>query len=241
MTSTRDDDPDIQSPAEAALEALTPDPETGVLMPQPQPHRRTRTKPDADTIRHAFESGEYPYAGRMGRKTYEKQKTRLQVELLKVQRWAQDTSQRIVVLFEGRDAAGKGGAIKRFMEHMNPRYARVVALTKPSEEERTQWYFQRYVRHLPHAGEMVLFDRSWYNRAGVERVMGFCSPSEYLEFMRQCPQFEQMLVRSGIILFKFWFSVTQDEQLKRFRARETDPLKTWKLSPIDLASLDKWQ
>ncbi len=243
MTSARDDDPDRQTHAEAALEALTPDPETGVLMPQSQPQspRRTRAKPDADTIRHAFESGEYPYAGRMGRKAYEKQKTKLQVELLKVQRWAQDTSQRIVVLFEGRDAAGKGGAIKRFMEHMNPRYARVVALTKPSEEERTQWYFQRYVQHLPHAGEMVLFDRSWYNRAGVERVMGFCSPSEYLEFMRQCPQFEQMLVRSGIILFKFWFSVTQDEQLKRFRARETDPLKTWKLSPIDLASLDKWQ
>jgi polyphosphate kinase 2 len=197
--------------------------------------------PDPETIRYAFESGEYPYKGRMQAKAYERQKKKLQIELLKVQRWAQDTDQKLVILFEGRDAAGKGGTIKRFMEHMNPRYARVVALTKPTEEEKTQWYFQRYVRHLPHAGEMVLFDRSWYNRAGVERVMGFCSPAEYLEFMRQCPQFEQMLVRSGIILFKYWFSVTREEQRRRFRARETDPLKTWKLSPIDTASLDKWQ
>lgn len=240
MTDKQTDQTDFSAPQDGAVkEALTPNPETGRLEPGQTP--ATRRRPDPETIRRAFESGEYPYKGRMPRKAYEKQKTQLQIELLKVQRWAQDTNQRIVILFEGRDAAGKGGTIKRFMEHMNPRYSRVVALTKPTEEEKTQWYFQRYVRHLPHAGEMVLFDRSWYNRAGVERVMGFCSPAEYLEFMRQCPQFEQMLTRSGIILFKYWFSVTREEQRRRFKARETDPLKTWKLSPIDTASLDKWQ
>ena len=142
---------------------------------------------------------------------------------------------------EGRDAAGKGGTIKRFMEHLNPRYARVVALSKPSDKERGEWYFQRYVQHLPTAGEIVFFDRSWYNRAGVERVMGFCTPAEYLEFMRQAPELERMLVRSGIRLYKYWFSVTQREQHARFGARETDPLKRWKLSPIDKASLDKWK
>jgi polyphosphate kinase 2 len=152
----------------------------------------------------------------------------------------EETGQRIVVLFEGRDAAGKGGTIKRFTEHMNPRTARVIALQKPTERERTEWYFQRYIAHLPAAGEIVLFDRSWYNRAGVERVMGFCTPQDYLEFMRQCPQVEQMLTRSGIRLFKYWFSVTQEEQRRRFAQRETDPLKQWKLSPIDRASLDKW-
>ncbi len=164
----------------------------------------------------------------------------LQRELLKAQRWVESTGQRIVLLFEGRDAAGKGGTIKRFTEHMNPRMARVVALQKPTERERTQWYFQRYIAHLPSAGEVVLFDRSWYNRAGVERVMGFCSPNEYLEFMRQCPDLERMLVRSGITLIKFWFSVSREEQRRRFTERETDPLKHWKLSPIDRASLDKW-
>ena len=141
---------------------------------------------------------------------------------------------------EGRDAAGKGGTIKRFMEHLNPRYARVCALTKPSDVEKGQWFFQRYIAHLPTAGEMVFYDRSWYNRAGVERVMGFCSPAEYLEFMREVPELERMLVRSGIRLYKYWFSVTREEQRKRFLARETDPLKRWKLSPIDKASLDKW-
>ncbi|MDO8884866.1 polyphosphate kinase 2, partial [Pseudotabrizicola sp.] len=141
---------------------------------------------------------------------------------------------------EGRDAAGKGGTIKRFMEHLNPRYARVVALTKPSDTERGQWFFQRYIQHLPTSGEIVFFDRSWYNRAGVERVMGFCSPSEYLEFMREVPELERMLARSGTQLYKYWFSVTQDEQRRRFKQRETDPLKMWKLSPIDKASLDKW-
>ena len=187
-----------------------------------------------------FEQGKYPYPDKLDRKTYEAEKAALQVELLKVQLWVQETGQKMVLLFEGRDAAGKGGTIKRFTEHLNPRAARVVALNKPTDEERGQWYFQRYVKHLPTAGEMVLYDRSWYNRAGVERVMNFCQPAEYLEFMRQTPEFERMLVRSGIQLFKYWFSVTQDEQKARFASRETDPLKRWKLSPIDRASLDKW-
>ncbi len=187
-----------------------------------------------------FEQGEYPYATKLDRKTYEAEKSALQVELLKVQHWVQETGQKFVLLFEGRDAAGKGGTIKRFTEHLNPREARVVALNKPSDEERGQWYFQRYIKHLPTAGEIVLYDRSWYNRAGVERVMSFCEPTEYLEFMRQTPEFERMLSRSGIKLFKYWFSVTQEEQKRRFASRETDPLKRWKLSPIDRASLDKW-
>jgi polyphosphate kinase 2 len=165
---------------------------------------------------------------------------KLQAELLKAQAWVKASGQKIVVLFEGRDAAGKGGTIKRFMEHLNPRGARVVALDKPTEREKSLWYFQRYVEHLPGGGEMVFFDRSWYNRAGVERVMGFCSPNDYLEFMRDCPELERMIVRSGVRLFKYWFSVTREEQLRRFNQRETDPLKQWKLSPIDKASLDKW-
>ncbi|NVK12572.1 MAG: polyphosphate kinase 2 [Rhodobacteraceae bacterium] len=196
--------------------------------------------PSAEEIRRAFESGKYPYAKKMPRKAYEAEKARLQAELLKVQLWAQETGEKFVMLFEGRDAAGKGGTIKRFTEHLNPRSARVVALNKPSDEERGQWYFQRYVRHLPTSGEIVLYDRSWYNRAGVERVMSFCEPNEYLEFMRQAPEFERMLVRSGIRLYKYWFSVTRKEQKRRFVSRETDPLKQWKLSPIDKASLGKW-
>ena len=187
-----------------------------------------------------FETGEYPYETKMTRKEYEVEKAALQVELLKVQHWAQEKGQKFVLLFEGRDAAGKGGTIKRFAEHLNPRTARVVALNKPTEQERGQWFFQRYIKHLPTSGEIVLYDRSWYNRGGVERVMNFCKPNEYLEFMRQTPEFERMLVRSGIRLFKYWFSVTQSEQKSRFDARETDPLKRWKLSPIDRASLDKW-
>ena len=187
-----------------------------------------------------WRTGGYPYRNLMSRKAYEKQKYRLQVELLKLQAWVKDTGQRVVVLFEGRDAAGKGGTIKRFMEHLNPRGAHVVALEKPSDTERGQWYFQRYIQHLPTAGEIVLFDRSWYNRAGVERVMGFCSPDEYNEFMRQVPEFERNLVRSGIHVIKFWFSVSREEQRRRFKERESHPLKQWKLSPIDLASLDKW-
>ncbi|HPE47339.1 MAG TPA: polyphosphate kinase 2 [Hyphomonas sp.] len=195
---------------------------------------------DPDHIRHIFENGEFPYKSRMRRAVYEQHKAELQVELLKAQKWVKETGQKIVILFEGRDAAGKGGTIKRFTEHLNPRGARVVALEKPSEEERGQWYFQRYIKHLPTAGEIVLFDRSWYNRAGVERVMGFCSPNEYLEFMRQVPELERMFTRSGIHLFKYWFSVTQEEQRSRFKAREHDPLKQWKLSPIDRASMDRW-
>lgn len=193
-----------------------------------------------DELRRAFENGDYPYAQKLSRRSYETRKAKLQAELLKVQHWAQETGQKFVMLFEGRDAAGKGGTIKRFTEHLNPRSARVVALNKPTDEERGQWYFQRYIAHLPTAGEMVLYDRSWYNRAGVERVMGFCEPSEYLEFMRQTPEFERMLARSGVRLFKYWFSVTQEEQRRRFLSRETDPLKQWKLSPIDKASLSLW-
>ena len=187
-----------------------------------------------------WRNGGYPYKNLMRRATYEEQKYLLQVELLKLQAWVKSTGQRVVILFEGRDAAGKGGTIKRFMEHLNPRGARVVALEKPSEVERGQWYFQRYVQHLPTAGEIVLFDRSWYNRAGVERVMGFCSQNEYEEFMHQAPEFERHLVRSGVHLIKFWFSVSQQEQRRRFKEREVHPLKQWKLSPIDKASLDKW-
>jgi len=187
-----------------------------------------------------WRSGAYPYKNLLSRNVYEAQKYLLQVELLKLQAWAKETGQRIVILFEGRDAAGKGGTIKRMMEHLNPRGARVVALEKPSDVERGQWYFQRYVQHLPTAGEIVLFDRSWYNRSGVERVMGFCSDEEYHEFMRQTPQFERQLVRSGVHLIKFWFSVSREEQRRRFKERKAHPLKQWKLSPIDLASLDKW-
>ncbi len=189
----------------------------------------------------AFANGEYPYETRLSRRSYEVQKAKLQAELLKVQLWAQETGEKFVLIFEGRDAAGKGGTIKRFTEHLNPRSARVVALNKPTWEEKGQWYFQRYIQELPTVGEMVFYDRSWYNRAGVERVMGFCEPTEYLEFMRQTPDLERMLTRSGIRLFKYWFSVTQDEQKARFAARATDPLKQWKLSPIDKASLDKWE
>ncbi|MEK8051177.1 polyphosphate kinase 2 [Ideonella sp. DXS22W] len=201
----------------------------------------TAPTPDADTaLAPGWREGGYPYKNLLSRRTYERQKYRLQVELLKLQAWVKETGARVVILFEGRDAAGKGGTIKRFMEHLNPRGARVVALEKPSEVERGQWYFQRYIQHLPTAGEIVMFDRSWYNRAGVERVMGFCSEREYDEFLRQCPEFERQLVRSGIHLFKFWFSVSRDEQRRRFKERKLHPLKQWKLSPVDLASLDKW-
>jgi len=194
-----------------------------------------------EELAEGWRNGGYPYKNLMSRKNYEKQKYRLQVELLKLQAWVKETGQKVVIVFEGRDAAGKGGAIKRFMEHLNPRGARVVALEKPSEVERGQWYFQRYIQNLPTAGEIVLFDRSWYNRAGVERVMSFCSPDEYTEFMRQTPEFERTLVRSGIHLIKFWFSVSREEQRRRFKEREAHPLKQWKLSPIDLASLNKWE
>jgi polyphosphate kinase 2 len=201
----------------------------------------------ADTIpltvtdrRHERSSNANAARRKMERKEYETEKARLQVELLKMQNWVRQAGERVVILFEGRDAAGKGGTIKRFMEHLNPRGAIVVALEKPSDTERGQWYFQRYVSRLPSAGQIVLFDRSWYNRAGVERVMGFCSPAEHLEFLRQTPVLERMLVNSNIRLFKFWFSVSREEQAKRFKARKTDPLKQWKLSPVDIASFGKW-
>ena len=200
---------------------------------------RQTNKPDEE-LAGGWRTGAYPYKNLMSRKRYESQKYRLQVELLKLQNWSKETGQRIVILFEGRDAAGKGGAIKRFMEHLNPRGARLVALEKPTDTERGQWYFQRYVQHLPTSGEIVMFDRSWYNRAGVERVMGFCSEQEYQEFIRQAPLFERQLVSSGVHLLKFWFSVSAKEQRRRFTERELHPLKQWKLSPIDLASLDKW-
>ncbi len=176
----------------------------------------------------------------MDRDLYEDEKYQLQIELLKFQYWAQDTGGKHVILFEGRDAAGKGGTIKRFMEHLNPRAARVVALTKPSETEAGQWYFHRYVANLPTAGEIVLFDRSWYNRAGVERVMGFCTDREYFQFLRHAPLFEEMLVESGFSLTKLWFSVTQAEQRTRFAIRQIDPVRRWKLSPMDIKSLDRW-
>ncbi len=182
----------------------------------------------------------YPYAERMTRKEYDVTKRMLQIELLKLQRWVKATGAKLVLVFEGRDAAGKGGTIKRFTEHLNPRGASVVALSAPTERERTQWYFQRYVAHLPAGGEIVMFDRSWYNRAGVERVMGFCSEPEYLDFLQQAPAFERSLVRSDIAVVKFWFSVSRSEQRTRFAIRQLDPVRQWKLSPMDLASLDKW-
>jgi len=239
-TSTSIDQP-------ATPQDTTPQFERDVTAPSASPDIRatheslSEFRHDKDAIRRIFETGEYPYKRKINRRSYEKRKAELQVELLKVQDWVKNTGQRIVVLFEGRDAAGKGGTIKRFAEHLNPRGARVVALDKPTDKEKTQWFFQRYIQHLPSGGEIVLFDRSWYNRAGVERVMGFCTPNEYLEFMRQTPEFERMIARSGIILFKYWFSVTQEEQLRRFKSRENEPLKKWKLSPIDRQSLDKWE
>ncbi|WP_434776972.1 polyphosphate kinase 2 [Neisseria sp. Ec49-e6-T10] len=210
---------------------------------------KTKTNPlkkiiDSQTMQELDDSAalpaSYPYRKRMKRADYEKEKAALQIELLKVQNWVKESGQKIVCLFEGRDAAGKGGTIKRFMEHLNPRSASVVALEKPTEKEQGQWYFQRYIGHLPTKGEMIFFDRSWYNRAGVEKVMGFCTPHDYLQFMRQAPELERMLVGSGIRLFKFWFSVSRAEQLRRFISRRDDPLKHWKLSPIDIESLDRW-
>jgi polyphosphate kinase len=200
-----------------------------------EPILRFRDGRTVDTWREA-----YPYDERLGHSEYERTKRSLQIELLKLQNSIKDTGGRLVVLFEGRDAAGKGGTIKRFMEHLNPRGAKAVALEKPSAHEAGEWYFQRYVAHLPGAGEMVFFDRSWYNRAGVERVMGYCSDEQYKEFLRQAPEFERMLVRDGIHLVKFWFSVSRTEQQTRFLIRQLDPVRQWKLSPTDLASLDRW-
>jgi polyphosphate kinase 2 len=214
---------------------LTPDLGMTVRDDEDEPELLTPDGNVVDTWRE-----DYPYDERLSRKEYDAEKRLLQIELLKLQRWLKASGERIVVLCEGRDAAGKGGTIKRFMEHLNPRGARVVALEKPSERESTQWYFQRYVPHLPAAGEFVLFDRSWYNRAGVERVMGFASDAEYDRFVSQAPSFERMLVDDGIHLVKFWFSVTRAEQRTRFLIRQIDPVRQWKLSPMDLASLDRW-
>ncbi len=228
---------------ESILEGASPDDAAALkaaLLRWQKYEARMPVSPD-DELVEDWRTAVYPYKNRLSRKSYEKQKYHLQVELLKLQAWVRETGQRLVILFEGRDAAGKGGTIKRFMEHLNPRGARVVALEKPTDTERGQWYFQRYIEHLPTAGEIVLLDRSWYNRAGVERVMGFCSESEYLAFMRQAPELERHLVNSGIHLVKFWFSVSRKEQRRRFKERQIHPLKQWKLSPIDLASLDKWE
>lgn len=182
----------------------------------------------------------YTKSGKLKKKLYEAELERLQVELVKLQHWIKENNLKVCVLFEGRDAAGKGGVIKRITRRLNPRIVRVVALGVPSEREKGQWYFQRYVNHLPTAGEMVLFDRSWYNRAGVERVMGFCTDEEYREFLRTCPEFERMLANSGIKLIKYWFSISDAEQDKRFRQRNNDPMRRWKLSPMDLAARSKW-
>ncbi len=236
------DDDALNKALTAILDGASPDDAAmlrNVLLQRPDLVSKRSQYPD-DELSGDWRDGGYPYKNLMSRKNYERQKFQLQVELLKLQAWVKETGQKVVILFEGRDAAGKGGTIKRFMEHLNPRGARVVALEKPSEVESGQWYFQRYVQHLPTAGEIVLFDRSWYNRAGVEKVMGFCSNDEYNEFMRQAPEFERNLVRSGVYVIKFWFSVGRKEQRRRFKEREVHPLKHWKLSPIDLASLNKW-
>ncbi|HEY2945684.1 MAG TPA: polyphosphate kinase 2 [Vicinamibacteria bacterium] len=193
--------------------------------------------PDAEDTLEAEDREE---GGKFKRKAYEKELGNLSVELVKLQEWVKNAGHRLVAIFEGRDAAGKGGAIKAISQSMSPRVCRVVALTAPTEREKTQWYFQRYAAHLPAAGEIVLFDRSWYNRAGVERVMGFCTEEEYREFLRSCPEFERMLVRSGIQLVKYWFSVSDEEQERRFQARLDDPTKQWKLSPMDLESRARW-
>ncbi len=191
--------------------------------------------------RNSIISTHYPYKTKMKRREYEERKKILQIELVKLQRWVKKVGKKVVLVFEGRDAAGKGGTIKRFTEHLNPRSARVVALEKPTPVEKGEWYFQRYARHLPTQGDMVFFDRSWYNRAGVEKVMGFCTPDEYMDFVKHVPYFEKMLVDSGTTLIKFWFSVSREEQLRRFILRSTDPLKQWKLSPMDVASLGMWE
>jgi polyphosphate kinase 2 len=236
MQSQKDSKGDI-NPKEVTSETSKVDENSSIGA---QLHALAEKRHNPEFIAESFRSGEYPYKTKISRQRYEMHKKELQIELLKAQKWIKESGQKIVMLFEGRDAAGKGGTIKRFMEHLNPRGAHVVALEKPTEEESGQWYFQRYIKHLPTKGEIVLFDRSWYNRAGVERVMGFCEPSEYLEFMRQTPELERMLTRSGINLFKYWFSVTEEEQIARFKKRETDPLKQWKLSPIDKLASEKW-
>jgi polyphosphate kinase 2 len=226
MSNPTERDPDAQ----ALLDGMTVD--------TSQPERPVLLDEDGRPIKTWRQN--YPYERKIRRAEYEQQKRVLQIELLKLQRWVKESGQRLIVICEGRDAAGKGGTIQRFTERLNPRGARVVALEKPTEREATQWYFQRYAAHLPSAGEIVFFDRSWYNRAGVERVMGFCTKPQYDLFLHQCPQFERMLVEDGIILVKFWFSVSRAEQRTRFAIRQVDPVRQWKLSPTDVASLDLW-
>lgn len=194
----------------------------------------------AEILEKALGSGGYPYDSRMDKKQYEQELEDLQIELAKLQKSIESSGDRILMIFEGRDAAGKGGTIKAFMEYLNPRKAHVVALAKPTDRERGQWYFQRYVAHLPTAGEMALFDRSWYNRAGVERVMGFCTKDQYEKFYKEVPAFEKILVRDGIKLFKFWLTIGREQQLMRFHSRKIDPLRKWKLSPMDIAAVEKW-
>jgi len=189
---------------------------------------------------NVFSSGDYPYEKKLNRKKYEEQLHSLQLELGKVQKWLQETGERVVIIFEGRDAAGKGGTINAFRQYLNPRHTKVVALSKPSNTEQGQWYFQRYACHLPTSGEMVMFDRSWYNRAGVEPVMGFCSPQQHKQFLNEAPKFEDMIINDGVHFFKFWLNVGQEMQIKRFHDRRQNPLKSWKLSPIDIKALSKW-
>ena len=212
----------------------------GEAIPDAQPLDDPMSIAPDERVRY-FRDNIYPYAERMPRREYESEKQVLQIELMKLQNSMRETGDRAIILFEGRDAAGKGGTIRRFMEHWNPRTARVVALDKPSDVERGQWYFQRYIRHFPTSGEIVLFDRSWYNRAGVERVMGFSTDPEYRRFMRHVPMLERMIVDSGIHLIKLYLSISQKEQLSRFEARANDPLKQWKVSAVDLMSKDKWR
>jgi len=226
----------INGEADAVLERLAD--QLGLRIRYSRSGKATLVGPDGAAVEAWRE--DYPYDKRIGRRQYEQVKRSLQIELLKLQRSVKEMQNRLVIVFEGRDAAGKGGTIKRFTENLNPRGAHVVALDRPTERGRTEWYLQRYITHLPAAGEIVMFDRSWYNRAGVERVMGFCEPDEVNEFLREAPEFERMLARDGIILIKFWFSVSQTEQLRRFVRRQLNPVKRWKLSPVDLASLDKW-
>jgi polyphosphate kinase 2 len=207
---------------------------------KPTSRKQPRPAPASAGDVRAGAAAEEAASTQLGKKQYEKELARLEIELVKLQEWIKHEGMRVVVIFEGRDAAGKGGVIKRITQSLNPRGCRVVALAAPTERERTQWYFQRYVAHLPAAGEMVLFDRSWYNRAGVERVMGFCTEEEHQEFLRSCPEFERMLLRSGIILVKYWFSVSDAEQERRFQRRIDDPTRRWKLSPMDLKSRELW-
>ncbi|MCP5178825.1 MAG: polyphosphate kinase 2 [Pseudomonadales bacterium] len=220
------------------IDSLEVDDESGPIANVRLPDPQEPVTPEL--VRTYFEDNIYPFAERMAVRAYYREKRRLQIELVKLQNWVKDTGQKLVIIFEGRDAAGKGSTIKRFTEHLNPRGSRVVALDKPTLEERGQWYFQRYVDHLPTSGEIVFFDRSWYNRAGVERVMGFCTQEEYEEFLKEAPQVEQMLVRSGIHIVKFYLSVSREEQANRMRERANNPLKQWKLSPIDRIAQERW-